>query len=102
MRADMLHVSLRLREAFLLGRGPIRSDDAIQGPADAIGVRLVHVRIEDLDLVAALQIDTAVGPSLACLLGHERQPEFDMELEIRSEFLFGHDVALRWDYFHVA
>ena len=48
-----------------------------------------------------MQIDAAVGASLTLGVGHQGQPEFDVQLKIRPEFLFGHDVAAARHHLHV-
>src|SRR5579871_2430684 len=85
---------LRLGLALLLGGGPVGGNDFVQGPASAIGIGLVHVGIEDLDLVTALDVDAAIGSGLAFRIGHGRQPKLDVELEIGAELLLGHDITL--------
>ena len=66
---------------------------AVERAALAVGIGLVLVAVQDLDLVAAHQIDAAIAPALAAAFdGGGRRP-LDVHLAVR-ELFFGEDAAL--------
>jgi hypothetical protein len=68
-------------------------------PATLIVFSLEAVTVENLDFVSALEIDTAVPSRLPSRLGHERRPEFKVQLKV-GEFPSCHDVPRTRDHLH--
>src|SRR5690242_3497028 len=58
----------------------------------AVIVGLVFIRVEHLDLIAALQIDAAVAAALARSFNFGRRSPFHVQLAI-SESLFGQNTS---------
>src|SRR5689334_503636 len=61
-------------------------------PAAVVVLRVEPVAVEDLDLVATLEVDAAVPSPLAAGRGHVRDAELDVQLEVPVELLLGDDV----------
>jgi hypothetical protein len=70
-----------------------RGGDAVDAAAVVV-LAVEAVTVEDLHLVAALDVDAAVAASLTLGLGQVGYAELDVEVEAASEFLLGNDVAL--------
>src|SRR6516164_8267190 len=51
------------------------------------------IAVKDLHFVPALDVDTAIATSLSLGVGHIRDAELDVELEMAVEFLLGNYVA---------
>ena len=66
--------------------------DLVDGPAVVV-LAVEAVAVEDLDFVAALEVDAGVAAALAGVLRLVGDAEFDVELELAVELLLGHDVA---------
>ena len=45
-------------------------DEQVEGTAFPALIRFVHVRVEDLNLIPALEVDAAVAAGLVFLVGH--------------------------------
>src|ERR1700757_4538896 len=51
------------------------------------------IAVQNLHLIAALHVNTAVAASLALGLGHIGDAKLDVQLEMAVELLFGDDIA---------
>src|SRR5688572_6209665 len=60
---------------------------SVKGPRLTIGIRLVVVRVEDLNLVSALEVDTTVSSPLPFPLHLGRRGPFDVQLNVSKLFL---------------
>ena len=80
----------------LRGGAPVlaRTDDTPHRPTCFFGFTGNGKGIQDLDFVPTEQVNSTVAPSLPSFVRHQRNPELQLQLQIRTELAFCSDSSL--------